>query len=377
MYQFSNISINSEISKIVLKSIIEDKDLDLKKIGLISLKERINQIRKEYKKKKKLFNDLNYKYEVFWKIVEEKYNKKINLVKRSQKKKEKNYNILYSDFAKALGHLPSLLTLLVFVDEIKNLVKYEAFFDKLQINGDFDNISNKQKISFINSIQRGKVIIITPLCPDYEHVYLGLGLYKYTFNKLNNGLGLIGKRLKKIIKKIHNVLYEFNIKFEHHAYYGDFESYSKEICKRVRSDEKTFIDKLINSSKEMKKSVEDIKKIGLIVDQFSSKKKWNSMCKKNEKIIKKKMNNEKNFKILLLKILESRLDLYKSWYPNLNRKKYLNLLIKQGAEYTSMGDIFSDKIKNPVIFGLDHPKMGTFYSINKNIPVLYGKPKYV
>ena len=89
------------------------------------------------------------------------------------------------------------------------------------------------------------------------------------------------------------------------------------------------------------------------------------------------MNNEKNFKILLLKILESRLDLYKSWYPNLNRKKYLNLLIKQGAEYTSMGDIFSEKIKNPIIFGLDHPKMGTFYSINKNIPVLYGKPKYV
>ena len=127
----------------------------------------------------------------------------------------------------------------------------------------------------------------------------------------------------------------------------------------------------------MKKSIEDIKKIGLIVDQFSSKKKWNSMCKKNEKIIKKKMNNNKNFKILLLNILESRLDLYKSWYPNLNRKKYLNLLIKQGAEYTSMGDIFSDKIKNPIIFGLDHPKMGTFYSINKNIPVLYGKPKYV
>ena len=28
---------------------------------------------------------------------------------------------------------------------------------------------------------------------DYEHVYIGLGLYRYTFNKLGDGLGLIGK----------------------------------------------------------------------------------------------------------------------------------------------------------------------------------------
>ena len=42
-----------------------------------------------------------------------------------------------------------------------------------------------------------------------------------------------------------------------------------------------------------------------------------------------------------------------------------------------MGDLFSEKIKNPVVLGLDHPKMGVFYNINVNIPVLYGKPKYV
>ena len=39
------------------------------------------------------------------------------------------------------------------------------------------------------------------------------------------------------------------------------------------------------------------------------------------------------------------MDLYKSWYPNLNRNKYMDLLVKQGAEYTSMGDLFSEKIK--------------------------------
>ena len=39
------------------------------------------------------------------------------------------------------------------------------------------------------------------------------------------------------------------------------------------------------------------------------------------------------------------MELYKSWYPYLDEKQYLNLLIKQGAEYTTMGEIFSKKNK--------------------------------
>ena len=83
------------------------------------------------------------------------------------------------------------------------------------------------------------------------------------------------------------------------------------------------------------------------------------------------------FKKKIYDILPSRMELYRSWYPDLDDKKYLNLLVAQGAEYTTMGDLFFKKIKNPVIFGLDHPKMAIFYNVNVDIPVLYGKPKYV
>ena len=377
MSQYKNVFVNSEVSKIVLKSIIENKKINFKKLGILGIKKKILLLKKKYYIKKNKNSEINYKYEIFWRMVEEKYNKKVNIVKRSQKQKEKNYNIIYSDFANVVGYLPSLLTLLIFDDQIKKLIKYENFFKELQILGDFDNISSEQKISFINKIQKGKISIITPLCPDYEHIYIGLGLYKYTFNKLNDGLGLIGKRLIKIINKIHKVLNDYKIPFEHIAYYGDFEAYSKEICKRVGSTEKEFISKLKLSSKLIKKSVKEINFAGLLVEELSNKKKWNSLCRKNQKIIQTKLNSDNNFKKLIFDILSSRMDLYKSWYPNLNKKKYINLLIKQGAEYTSMGDLFSEKIKNPVVFGLDHPKMGVFYNINVNIPVLYGKPKYV
>ena len=62
-------------------------------------------------------------------------------------------------------------------------------------------------------IDRGRIDIITPLCPDYEHYYFGMGMYKYTFNKLNSGVGLIGKRILKIISNFHNLLKEFKFIF--------------------------------------------------------------------------------------------------------------------------------------------------------------------
>tara|TARA_B100000902_G_C27322197_1_gene925477 strand:- start:915 stop:2051 length:1137 start_codon:yes stop_codon:yes gene_type:complete len=378
MYQFNNIFIESEISKKVLKSILDNTPIDFKKLKIQDYKKQILQLKKNYENKKKTrIKKLDYKYQIFWNIVEEKYNKRIDIVKRHQNKKNKNFNVIYSDFANILGFLPSLLTLLIFDKEIKSLIKYENLFKDLQKSGDFDHISFFQKISFIKKIQDNKVSIITPLCPDYEHVHIGLGLYKYTFNSLNGGLGLIGKRLVKIIKDIHRVLNKYKISFVHHAYYGDFEAFSKDICKRVKSTEKDFINKLHMSKKNLKKTVKEINEVDLLVNSLSSKKDWKERCKKNEKYILNLINTKKSFKKTINEILSSRMDLYKSWYPELEENEYLNLLVQQGAEYTTMGELFLKKIDNPIIFGLDHPKMGIFYTLKNEITVLYGKPKYV
>ena len=97
------------------------------------------------------------------------------------------------------------------------------------------------------------------------------------------------------------------------------------------------------------------------------------------KIIKKiedKYNKDIKFKILLNEITASRTELY-SFSFHVIEMDYVDLVMQQGAEYTSMGDIFKKKFKNPLVLGLDHPKMADFYSLNIDIPVIYGKPKYV
>ena len=52
MSQFKNIFINSEISKLVLKSIINKKKINFKKLGIIELKKRILDLKEDYEKRR-------------------------------------------------------------------------------------------------------------------------------------------------------------------------------------------------------------------------------------------------------------------------------------------------------------------------------------
>ena len=107
---------------------------------------------------------------------------KISLIKRDQKTKNDNYNIIFSEFGKAIGFNPSLLTLLIFDEEIKSIGKNDNFFTKLQKAAELENVKTSEKLKMLNCIEKKHIDLITPLCPDYEHVKIASGLYKYTFN---------------------------------------------------------------------------------------------------------------------------------------------------------------------------------------------------
>jgi len=374
------ISINSSLSKIVLNSIMKNEKIDYKSLKISNLKGKIEQLRKEYLKTKKTVNNINnkYKYFVFWEIIKKKFKmKKIILKKRDQYKKEKKINILFTDFGKAMGFNPSLLFLLIHFKEMQQFIKGNEIYNKIKKVADIEELGNDEKIKFINSILKKEITLVTPLCPDYEHVKIAEGLYKYTFNKLGNGLGLIGKRLIVIINKLHEIFDSYHIKYKHQLLYGDFESYSKNICNRLKVDEKEFNLRLLSSVKKMKEASNKKCRVGLIVKNLSNKKEWKIKCELNEKKIHKKYKIDIKSRRLIEQISNSRAMLYLSWFPNVKRDEYNNLVIQQGAEYASMGDVFYKKFNNPIILGLDHPKMKPFYTLNVDITVLYGKPRYL
>lgn len=374
----TSINIESEVSKSVLNSIIEDNKINYKRLKITKLKKNIEKLKYEYDKIKiNIKNkDYSYRYFLFWEIVKKKYSKNIISLKLREQRKNSKVNVVFSDIGKALGYNPSLLSLLLFDKEIKVILKYDKFFKELQKNGDLENINASKKISIINKINSGKLNLVTPLCPDYEHVKIAFGLYKYTFNKLNEDIGLIGSRLLKITEKIHNIFQKYKIKFNHNLYYGDFEAYTKDILDRLKENEKSFISKVEKSCKKMNKISKSNTKAYLLVKSLSNKNKFLNLCKKNEKLLREKMNKDIVFKKMILDITASRSALYSSWYPNFTEDDYKDLVIKQGAEYITMGQIFIEKFKNVIIIGLDHPKMGFFYNIFDDMTAIYGRPRY-
>lgn len=87
---------------------------------------------------------------------------------------------------------------------------------------------------------------------------------------------------------------------------------------------------------------------------------------------------EVDFGINLAALAKARLPLYRRWFPNSVKdvESALPLLIRQGAEYSLMADVIASKFPNPFIVGADHVKMGQFYKIGNDIPVLYIRRNY-
>ena len=372
-----DIYIDPIVSKKVLTFIREQKKINYKELNLSHLEKKIENLKKLFKKELSKNVKKNYRNYLFWELIKKKYNQKnLDIKQKKKDKSKKEYNINFSNFIKFLGYNPSLLSLLIYDKEINQIVKLNSFFENLQSSLDLENISSSERVLLIELMKKKEINIVTPLCPDYEHVKIGSNLYKYTFKKLGSGIGLMGKRFISILNDLNKLFKIEGIKLNINLLYGDFEGFNKLNCKRLNETENSFLKKIDQSSKSLSKKIKNAKKCSSIVKELSSKKVWETKVKKNSEVIKNKMKNDLQFKIKILEIAESRSHLYSSWFPSLEKSDYLDLVIEQGAEYTTMGDLFSKNFKNLCVLAFDHSKMKIFYGLNNKIPVLYGRGRY-
>ncbi len=372
-----NIYIDPAVSKKVLTFIREQKKINYKELNLSHLEKKIENLKKIFKKELTKNIKKNYRNYLFWELIKKKYNQKnLDIKQKKRGKSKKEYNINFSNFIKFLGYNPSLLSLLIYDKEINQIVKLNSFFENLQNSLDLENINSSDRFTLIELMKKKEINIVTPLCPDYEHVKVGGNLYKYTFKKLGSGIGLMGKRFVSILSDLNKLFKREGIKLNINLLYGDFEGFNKLNCKRLNETENSFLKKIDQSSKSLSKKIKNVKKCSSIVKELSSKKVWEAKVKKNSEVIKNKMKNDLQFKIKILEIAESRSHLYSSWFPSLDKSDYLDLAIEQGAEYTTMGDLFSKNFKNLFVLAFDHSKMKIFYGLNNKIPVLYGRGRY-
>ena len=164
----------------------------------------------------------------------------------------------------------------------------KKFFDKSKII-DPDSLNFKLFVNFFEkAIKNKKATIISPICPDYSVERYAKGMYKFTFEKVNSNVGVIGRKILANLKNIHAFFQKYNIKVNHIVAIGDFEVLSQEILERVSLSRKSFLSKLKKSQIKFKQSTNIKVSTPMFTDLCGGLKEWEKVNLRNFNKLKKK-----------------------------------------------------------------------------------------
>ena len=357
-----------------------EKQKDLKMSKYISY-DKLCKIRKHFQKFKKGKNkNLLRNYYIYQYIQKKNPKVPLNFDERENKLNIPEIN----------GLKISLSSLLVngFTSDKKNNLQFKSYFytslKKLFYNAEFKKPKQNTIDSFYNLIlqkkrKKEKLIIITPCCPDYSNIRKK-NRYEFTFNNIEDGHGLVAERLKDSIFDIQFFLKNIKIEFEHYITVGDFEAFSIKNQKRLSLREDEYLSKVLNNQKKINRIFNDknYKTKNSFCQLFGNKDIWIRQIKKYNKLFNENecsyiKNRITNFQT----ILDSRINLYKKWYGDLDRKTYEKILISQAAEYASMSYLINRKYKDAIILGADHYRMSQFFKLGSDKIVFYLKKNYI
>ncbi len=261
-----------------------------------------------------------------------------------------------------------------FTKNFKNLIK-KCKFQKVSLK----EIENLHYFFELIKKKNQTLYIVTPCCPDYSKVKIG-DQFNFTFDKIENSIGLVAKRLEKSINEIHEFLKSNRIKFKHIISIGDFEAYSPKNLKKLNLTKKEFLKKTRINQNKIEKKFEDKRCLTkkMFSETFGNERVWKKNLDKFYNLIKNGKYGQSGVNNKILgEIIKSRISLYKKWYGHCSFSKYKEILENQAAEYATMGYLIRKKFKYSMVIGADHYRMSPFYLVGSNIPVLYLKKNYI
>ncbi len=245
-------------------------------------------------------------------------------------------------------------------------------------------ISNKRisigslKSLFQNNYKNKKITIYAPVCPDYSYVLTNEGRYRYTFESIGSGIGLVAKKAINninLLEKLSDDLTKNGLDLKFKILVGDFEA-SQQNLEALNESKSEFLRKVSESCNKIE-SETGIRTI-LFTDLCNGLDGWNHSIRKLQYNLN--IYEFKDLKTLLPKInhekkLISRLPLYKKWFGK--DSDFKKIFLNQTLEYILMGELISaDYFSNPILLASDHKAMKDYYNSIANINVISSSANY-
>jgi len=394
----SDTLISMKTSEKTLRAIRNNLPIELEPNALprdISI-ERIEQLRVQYQAKLRVMNEskLVPRNKIFYELIKERHPTfSWEIVNHRG-----NFMIVQVDRFYVNNCHPTLLSLLIQDLSIsqKHKLRYRYVCIK-DLTTDFsEDLSQVMRIlsvvypnqttmkNIVLWLQQGlagkKLVMISPVCPDYSFEETGnlKRPFRYTFNKLGSGIGLVAKRAVDAIPILDNFFKKYNIFIEYVIAMGDFEAHTQSNLNRLNLTEDTFLSKLKGSRSAIQQACPIVNNVSMVTELCGGKENWlNLLQLYRNRLEKHDFGQSSITKKTMMGIIKARKKLYDQWYGERSSlEEYITLLINQGAEYAAMGDIFSKNFSNALILGCDHCAMEPFYTIASFIPTLYLQPAY-
>jgi len=257
----------------------------------------------------------------------------------------------------------------------KKSLLLDIFSYRISNNSNF-NLSNSS-LSVTND-QSNIYNIVAPVCPDYSYVRTTDGRYRYTFESIGDGIGLVSQKAIfniQILKELAKDLIKNGLNLRFKILIGDFEA-NEQNLNSLNEIKSNFLGKIESSRYKIQNST------GIETELFTSLclgiKGWQYQIEQLQYI-----NNLYKFNDLYIKLpnishdkkLISRLPLYKRWFGD--AADFKQIFFKQVLEYILMGNILKNNYQNnTAILASDHKAMRDYYSCISNIDVISSSAKY-
>lgn len=263
---------------------------------------------------------------------------------------------------------------------------------KTILDADFIFPPTKEVKMLVDVIERGlsgeEVIITGAFCPDYAYESTGdLGIpFRYTFDNVGSGVGLVAKQFVRTIPFLENFLNSFGIKHRFILGIGDFEANSQEILRRVGVSREEFILRCILSLGDFKKEMGDIPVELRLFEHEWANGRWQKYIEEAHSRMKAgdfgdiQFNTGKNPRTEVVQfIAKASGSFYCSWYgKDFSHTELEQLIIAQGAEYAAMGRVLKEDFFGQPFFQIagDRPKMQSFNAMYSAHPTICTKRTY-
>jgi hypothetical protein len=231
--------------------------------------------------------------------------------------------------------------------------------------------------SLLRWLDRGRdgeeVTIVSPVCPDYSVERADDRQHRYTFDRLNGGIGPMAARLYGSLSALHT-LFSDRLRvphFKHCFCVCDFDGFYENNLLRLSVTEGQFRDKVLGSCKSLGAEAPREVIASLLSDHCGGKAGWLTELAATRRQLAQIEGASEWERATIRAIAQERLALYQRWLGEDKAGLLVEVLVTaQGIEYATAGRIIARGFPNPLVLTAGNPRWERFFRAFAALPVL-------